>query len=166
MHKLYLLKDMFNIPLFVYIFYCTSFNILRIYNSYRYGATFASNVSMILLEHAMMVTNTFVWKLLLYGCCSFAFVSSCFVFVVVFSVLCLCLFFVWFIAFVAILLLCLFCFCIISITETQATMVSNYVFAIETIAFTLYSFSCLFQYCCFTWCSFYITGVQFTEYSS
>jgi len=89
MHKLYLLKDMFNIPLFVYIFYCTSFNILRIYNSYRYGATFASNVSMILLEHAMMVTNTFVWKLLLYGCCCFAFVLSLLLFCfVVFFVFC------------------------------------------------------------------------------
>ena len=101
--------------------YSTSFNILRLYNSYRYDATCASNVSMILLEHAMMVTNTFVWKLLLYGCCSFAFVLSCFVFVVfllLFFVLCLCLFFVWFIAFVPILLLCLVCFCIIPITET------------------------------------------------
>ena len=75
---------MLNIPLLVYIvnFACL-FNILRLYNSYRYGATYASNVSMILIEHAMMVTNTFVWKLL-YGCCSFAFVLSCLVFVVVF----------------------------------------------------------------------------------
>lgn len=68
-HKLYLWKDMFNIPLFVYIFYCTSFHIFRLYN----GATYASNVSMILLEHAMMMNNTFVLKLF-YGCCSFAFV--------------------------------------------------------------------------------------------
>ena len=123
MHKLYHWKeDMLNIPLLVYIvnFACL-FNILRLYNSYRYGATYASNVSMILIEHAMMVTNTFVWKLL-YGCCSFAFVLSCLVFVVVFCcflcVLCWCLFFAWFIAFVVILLLCLFCFCIIHITET------------------------------------------------
>jgi hypothetical protein len=68
MHKLYHWKeDMLNIPLLVYIvnFACL-FNILRLYNSYRYGATYASNVSMILIEHAMMVTNTFVWKLL-YG---------------------------------------------------------------------------------------------------
>ena len=97
--------------------YCTSFNILRLYNSYRYGATCDSNVSMILLEHAMMVTNTFVWKLLLYDCCSFAFVLSCFFFVVflllLFFVLCLCLFFVWFIAFVAMLLQC--CFVSVSI---------------------------------------------------
>ena len=123
MHKLYHWKeDRLNIPLLVYIvnFACL-FNMFRLYNSYRYGATYASNVSMILIEHAMMVTNTFVWKLL-YGCCSFAFVLSCLVFVVVFCcflcVLCWCLFFVWFIAFVVILLLCLFCFCIIHITET------------------------------------------------
>ena len=125
MHKLYHWKeDMFNIPLLVYIVNCAClFNMLRLYNSYRYNATCASNVSMILLEHAMMVTNTCVWKLLLYDCCSFAFVLSCLVFVVgVFCcflcVLCWCLFFVWFIALVVILLLCLFCFCIIHITET------------------------------------------------
>ena len=91
MHKLYHWKeDMLNIPLLVYIVNCAClFNILRLYNSYRYGATCASNVSMILLEREMMVTNTFVWKLLLYDLlfrfcfvlfglyCWFFFVVSC-----------------------------------------------------------------------------------------
>ena len=116
--------------LFTYLFHVF---ILRLYSSYRYGANCASNVSMILLEHAMMVTNTCVWKLLLYGCCSFGFDLSCFffaVFLLLFFVLCLCLFFVWFIAFVALLRLCLFCFCVIPITETLTTMVSNSVFVL------------------------------------